>query len=80
MFPFLTYFLNKKNKEAYLDPFVDGELDEADGGVVGHGVQVVLPPPVHARRYEPAAIKTALVNQSSNKISLNKLFTTLYNN
>jgi len=48
-------FLIKKVKEAYLNPFVDGQLYEADGGVVGHGVQVVLSPPVHARRYEPAA-------------------------
>jgi hypothetical protein len=56
-------------RKAYLDPFIDGQLDEANGGVVGHGVQVVLPPPVHARRYEPAAIKTALVNRSSNTIS-----------
>jgi hypothetical protein len=47
-------------EKAYLDPFVDGQLDEADGCVVGHGVQVVLSPPVHARRYEPAAKKARL--------------------
>jgi hypothetical protein len=56
----LRYLFNTKINEAYLNPFVDGQLDEADGGVVGHGVQVVLPPPVHARRYEPAAIKARL--------------------
>ena len=37
----------------YIDSFIDGLLDQADGRIVGHGVQVVLSSPVHARRYVP---------------------------
>ena len=45
----------------YLDPLVYSSLYKADGGIVGHCVEIILPTSVHAGRYVPVHIKGTLV-------------------
>ena len=60
------------------DPGVQGFLDESNGRIVGHGVEIVLSPAVHARRDEvgrenvdgPADVRYVIQDQLEQLITL----------